>query len=74
MPGSRGLFLKPIAKCFLLLLQKACVFFVVVFKPVLVFSLLLSKCQFTKSGAHNPERSTAINSCNGVFTSEFIFR
>ena len=25
-------------------------------------------------GAHNPERSTAINSCNGVFTSEFIFR
>ena len=24
--------------------------------------------------AHNPERSTAINSCNGVFTSEFIFR
>ena len=27
-----------------------------------------------KSGAHNPERSTAINSCNGVFTSDFIFR
>ena len=26
-----------------------------------------------KPGAHNPERSTAINSCNGVFTSEFIF-
>ena len=26
------------------------------------------------SGAYNPERSTAINSCNGVFTSEFIFR
>ena len=26
------------------------------------------------SGAHNPERSTAINSCNRVFTSEFIFR
>ena len=51
MPGSRGLFLKPIAKCFLLLLQKACVFFVVVFKPVLVFSLLLSKCQFAKSNA-----------------------
>ena len=25
-------------------------------------------------GAHNPERATAINSCNGVFTSEFIFR
>ena len=25
-------------------------------------------------GANNPERSTAINSCNGVFTSEFIFR
>ena len=25
------------------------------------------------SGAHNPERSTAINSCNRVFTSEFIF-
>ena len=51
MPGSRGLFLKPIAKGFLLLLQKACVFFVVVFKPVLVFSLLLSKCQFAKSNA-----------------------
>ena len=27
-----------------------------------------------KPGAHNPERATAINSCNGVFTSEFIFR
>ena len=27
----------------------------------------------TNTGAHNPERSTAINSCNGVFTSEFIF-
>ena len=26
------------------------------------------------AGAHNPERSTAINSCYGVFTSEFIFR
>ena len=26
------------------------------------------------AGAHNPKRSTAINSCNGVFTSEFIFR
>ena len=51
MPGSRGLFLKPIAKGFLLLLQKACVFFVVVFKPVLVFSLRLSKCQFAKSNA-----------------------
>ena len=25
-------------------------------------------------GAHNPEHATAINSCNGVFTSEFIFR
>ena len=25
-------------------------------------------------GAHNPERATAINSCNSVFTSEFIFR
>ena len=32
----------------------------------------------TKSGAHYPERAgertTAINSCNGVFTSRFIFR
>ena len=27
-----------------------------------------------KSGPLNLERSTAINSCNGVFTSEFIFR
>ena len=27
-----------------------------------------------KPGAHNRERATAINSCNGVFTSEFIFR
>ena len=27
-----------------------------------------------QSGAHNLERSTDINSCNGVFTSEFIFR
>ena len=26
------------------------------------------------TGAHNPKRSTAINSCNSVFTSEFIFR
>ena len=26
------------------------------------------------TGAHNQERATAINSCNGVFTSEFIFR
>jgi len=29
---------------------------------------------FFSAGAHNPERSTAINSRNGVFTSEFIFR
>ena len=27
-----------------------------------------------KPGAHNPERATAINSCDGVFTSESIFR
>ena len=27
-----------------------------------------------RPGAHNPQRVTAINSCNGVFTSEFIFR
>ena len=33
----------------------------------------LLKCS-RHTGAHNPERSTAINSCNGVFTSEFIFR
>ena len=26
------------------------------------------------TGAHNPERANAINSCNGVFTTEFIFR
>ena len=26
------------------------------------------------AGAHYPERATAIGSCNGVFTSKFIFR
>ena len=26
------------------------------------------------NSAHYPERATAINSCNGVFTSRFIFR
>ena len=35
---------------------------------------ILLAVQQIKTGAHNPERSTAINSCNGVFTSEFIFR
>ena len=43
VPGSWGLFLKPIGKCFLLLLQKACVFCVVGFKQVLLFSLFLFK-------------------------------
>ena len=27
-----------------------------------------------QAGAHNKERTTAINSCNGVFTSKSIFR
>ena len=36
--------------------------------------VLTSKNNLPNTGAHNPERATAINSCNGVFTSEFIFR
>ena len=29
---------------------------------------------FTIAGAHYPERATSLYSCNGVFTSSFIFR
>ena len=36
--------------------------------------LCLSMYGYVGPGAHYPERATTINSCNGVFTSEFIFR
>ena len=29
---------------------------------------------YTQTGAHYPERATSTFSCNGVFTSKFIFR
>ena len=34
----------------------------------------LRSCSIGSPGAHYLERATAINSCNSVFTSRFIFR
>ena len=47
----------------------------ILFITITKFSNLIGyQLSLFQPGAHNPERSTAINSCNGVFTSEFIFR
>ena len=35
---------------------------------------LRAHIDFWKSGAHYPEHATAILSCHGVFTDQFIFR
>ena len=49
VPGSRGLFVKPVGKCFILLLQKVCVFCVVILNQSWCFRSLCPSVNFAKA-------------------------